>query len=102
MRAAVAFIGGDVIDGERRRRVVVDDRADTLAIVNSVAGEVDEEGFVGFVDGVAVNRGGEVRGRLAGEDGHRILDRVVIGWVVSGVVSSLVVHDDVSGRCSWN
>ena len=57
---AVAFGERHVVDGHHRHRVVVDDRADALAVDDERAGrrQVDEEGLRAFVARVALDGDG--------------------------------------------
>ncbi|OLR69296.1 hypothetical protein BI311_24970 [Xanthomonas citri pv. citri] len=54
--AAVALDHADIVDRQRRRRVVVDDRAKALCIGHIGAGDIADVDEVGFVRFVRVSR----------------------------------------------
>src|SRR5207248_8058798 len=78
---------GDRDGGDRqaRQRVVIQDRADTLAVADRQVGagaeDVDREGLVELVQRVATGGDQDGRGRWAvgiGRDGHRAGERQVV------------------------
>ena len=81
--AGVALGHGHVVDRQGRRRVVVGDRADALAVGDRGVdrlGQVDEEGLVDLVEHVALDLDGEGLGGLAGGEDERAAG----GGVVAG------------------
>ena len=95
--AGVAFGHRDVIDGNSRHAVVVDDRGLALGVGDGCvgrAGEVDEERFVRLKNNVPddVDRGG--RARLAGTEAHRAIGGNVIRRSRRCAVHSGIVERD--------
>ncbi|MNX38330.1 hypothetical protein D3C86_686670 [compost metagenome] len=84
-RTGVAFGHRGVVDGQRGHGVVVDDRARALAVGDGGTGhvaDIDQEGFIGLVQRVAVDQHGEGRAAAAGGNGlpgQRLGDIVAAG-----------------------
>ena len=104
-RAGIAFVERDIVDREVRRSVVVDDRAQALAIGHRRAGgiaDVGEKRFVGLGQGVANDQHGERIRRAAGGNGlagQRILR--VVGGLDGSAVGSRDIERHAAGtsRC---
>src|SRR5439155_1567800 len=99
----VALHSGQVVDRDGGHRVVVDNGALALAVPHGAAGgagEVDEEGLVGLVVGVAVGQDGEGLARLVGGEGDGARAGLVVGvGRRGGAVGGGVVDGD--GRSAW-
>src|SRR5262249_26237606 len=78
----VALHGGKVRDRDGGHRVVIENCTLALAVADGAArraGEVDEEGLVGLVLGVAIDQDGEGLARLAGGEGDGARNGLVVG-----------------------
>ena len=102
-RAGIAFGHGDVVDRQRRRRVVVGDGAHALSVADhrvGHVGDVDEEGLVRLAERVAVHQHREGIRTVAGRDG---LAGQAVGDVIharaGGAVGGGDVEGDAAGAC---
>src|SRR5205823_523601 len=81
VRAGIALAGGGIINRDRGRRVIVDDRADGLPIAEGGVGrgrQVEEERLIRLVEHIAQDRNGDGLGGRAERECERTARHGVI------------------------
>ncbi len=93
-RAGVALDEGHVVDGEDRQRIVIDDRAQALAVQDGGIGgpgKVDEESFIRLIEQVPDDGHGDVLVDLPGIEEERSIGAHVVAAGRRGVVGRGIV-----------